>query len=139
MIVNYSNKRRNEVIAIQPFTIHGKAEAWSRRNDADMPEPLFFQHILQSPRKPTPASASIEGPSSPLLRFGMYLGSLRRRKGLSVQDLANACGLSIETAIRLELGEASLSEYATCLPGLSEVLREDTSTLSRLLIELILE
>lgn len=112
----------------------------ARRNETDMPEQIITQQIIKSRQVsiPTEKFDASQG-ASPLAGFGMYLGSLRRSKGLSIRDLASASNISIELAARIELGEASLHDVAECLPKVSEALGENVTKLSRLIVEVILE
>ncbi len=98
---------------------------------AQPPEPILIQQILQSP-------PSLAAADSPLASFGLYLGSLRRKRGLSLEAAAAAGGIQPERWARIELGEVTLAELAGSLPALSQALGESEASLARLCIALLL-
>ena len=111
----------------------------TRGNEANRPDTFILQQIVKSPRNSNSnRTTQNEENSTPCSLFGMYLGACRRRKGMTVEDLANASGIPADLVARIELGDASLPEIADCLPGLSKALEVSVTKLSRLLMELII-
>lgn len=103
-------------------------------NEATMSNQALLEQIVHSPRNSTNQNLSH---ISPLVSFGMYLGGVRRRKQITLADLAAGCRVSVDLIARIELGEASLAEISEILPAMSMLLGEKEQKLARLIIDLI--
>ncbi len=79
------------------------------------------------------------GEASPLQAFGILAGSLRKKQGKSLEEVAGRAGLSPGDLFALELGELSLDSVISALPGLGKALGGKGRYLARSLAELILE
>lgn len=76
--------------------------------------------------------------SSPLQVFGVLVGSLRRKQGKTLEEVAERAGWSTGDLFALELGELSLDQVLAGLPGLGKALGGKGRHLARALAELIL-
>jgi len=76
--------------------------------------------------------------SLPLKVFGVKLGALRVRRGLSLEELADLAGIDVNTLFSIELGIAPLQEIEAGLLPLGKALGGEYQYLSRLLVDLVL-
>jgi hypothetical protein len=76
---------------------------------------------------------------TPLESFGIQLSALRRRKKVSVDNLAEFTGIPKSELLKIEVGLASLAQVEESLPLLAEALEISAEQLSRLLATAIVE
>jgi len=65
-----------------------------------------------------------DSPDTPLQQFGVLVGSVRIRAGLSVAALAQRSGVSAEDIYAIELGAADLGQVSAAVAGLEAGLNE---------------
>jgi len=76
-----------------------------------------------------------EGAASPLESMGTYLTLLRRRKKLSIEELAQRANISVNLAMQLEMGIATLEQFTDNLDALAAGLEAPPALLSQILLE----
>jgi hypothetical protein len=75
---------------------------------------------------------------TPSAAFGIWVGSLRRQRGLSLAQAAGHSGLEVNFWLQVELGQASLLALSGALPALARTLGLTERALARRLAALLL-
>lgn len=76
---------------------------------------------------------------SPLEDIGLYLSILRRRRKLTVEELAQRANVSANLILQFEMGIASLEQLTENLDAVADALQIHPSLISRLLFDRILD
>ncbi len=121
-----------------------KTDLDATTGDVSLDPDHMAAHILQLPegRRDDVARAGEGRPggseTTPLHLFGVLVGSMRRKEGLRLEDLAGRSGIPAEKLAAIELGAASFDEVVACLRPLGDALGDRYTALSRALAGLAL-
>lgn len=74
---------------------------------------------------------------SPLASFGAVVGTLRRRKGMDLDGLAQKAGLDSDDVLSIELGLRPLDKLSADLPALARALKVDPAVLFKFLMDVL--
>lgn len=80
--------------------------------------------------------AQPESEASPLQAFGQMVRFSRRKRALSLEDLASMCSLERGEMEAIEAGRATLERVIQSLPAVARALGASPRTLSRVLLRL---
>jgi hypothetical protein len=120
--------------------MHMPQDPLSRENGFTSPDQrLFFQAILaqvgpgeSQPGHPRPAVSALS-------TFGVYVGGCRRRKGLSLAQMAERSCLPVDQLVMIELGQVNVEETAAAIPHIAAALEADPMTFSAHLVGFLLQ
>lgn len=108
-------------------------------------EPMFAKSIPESlPSRmerlisqSAPNWDADKGVFSPLASFGAVVGTLRRRKGMDLDGLAQQSGLDSDDVLAIELGLRPLDKLTADLPALARALKVDPAVLFKFLLDVL--
>lgn len=96
------------------------------------------RQILLVARRSPGQSADTAGEDAPLRLFGILMGTVRRKRGYRLEDLALRTGLPVELIAAIELGAATYDEIIQAIRPLGDALGNQYIPLSRALVEMTL-
>jgi hypothetical protein len=74
---------------------------------------------------------------SPLRIFGAHIGALRRKRGLTLEQLSEMTSIDTKTLLSIECGFLKLEQVTQNLPAISKALGEDPQALMRFFFSLL--
>lgn len=130
--------------ATEQFTNHLEKTDFDRKADLPLPaiedSGMAAQIVRLAQVQPHVHTQSnpAAGEESPLRLFGILVGTLRRKRGLELEDLSARTDLPVDTLAAIELGAAPYPQVRDCLRPLGEAFGGKYPALSRALIDLTL-
>jgi hypothetical protein len=111
--------------------MHMPQDSLSRENGFTSPDQRFFFQAILSQVGPGESQPGHPRPAvSALATFGVYVGGCRRRKGLSLAQMAERSGLPVDHLVMIELGQVNIEETAAAVPQIAAALEADPMTFS---------
>jgi hypothetical protein len=106
----------------------------------DREEELIASKIFDIAREPTASNRPLspEEVSTPLEMFGITIGTIRRRRAITIKELAERSNIGLDSLLRIELGSTPFETVTKALPGIAKALEIDPQLLFILLYELVL-
>jgi hypothetical protein len=93
--------------------------------------------IIELTRERLEEGAPKQTSTSPLRIFGVEIGALRRKKGLSLEQLSEMSSIDTKTLLSIECGFLTLEQVVKNLPAIAEALEEDPQALMRFFFSLL--